>query len=184
MYGFLIPLALLELGGFLAAAQFSNTITTGSIIVGVLVSLAALIAIAWGSKFRVSYQAAAARAEQQAAHIDELLQREERLETRLAERDAKLDERDAMITELRTVIERLEALPNLERVIRLMSDTAERQDRNASERLRGALEEVRATMRATIAEHDIAAAARHLESLNVSRGITELLQTLVERQAA
>lgn len=156
----------------LGSTDFTNTITTGSIIVGALVAIATIAAIVWGARFKVSYQAASAAASELRKSLADAIDRGNRLEAAL---------HDAMTTigEQKQTIERLSSLPNLERVIQLMSDTADRADVRASERLdRGLIR-----IEELFDNHERRAVDRHEHLLPVLAGMAANLEKL-NRKAA
>lgn len=152
--GFLTPIALIELGAYLVALEVTPVITTGSIIVGLITAAAALIAVAYGARYKVGYEAASAAANELRKSLDDAHDVIKRLEARLAEQAT-------MIADQRSALERLEQLPNLERVIKLMTDTADRQEQRAQDRLTGGLESVRRFIEHELEEHELRAVERH-----------------------
>jgi hypothetical protein len=156
-----------------AVTNFTNTITLGSVIVGALVAIATVAAVIWGARFKVSYQAASAAAEELRKSLNDANERGNRLEK-------ALQEALTTIGEQKETIERLAALPNLERVIQLMSDTAERADAHAARRLEHGITRIEQLFDA----HEERALDRHDKTVAVLAGMAANLERLNERQAA
>lgn len=106
------------------AAQFTDTATLGALVVGALVSIAGLVAIVAGVRWRVS-------AEVSSATADELRKARADDKEIAADREARRTEelREALTREERTsealraaqqTIARLESLPDLARVVQLL----------------------------------------------------------------
>lgn len=185
MFGVVVPVGTIELAAaFLAATRWQNTVTTGSVIVGTLVAIGSLIAVVWGVRYRVSFEAASGRAGQLSDWLSEALAREERLEARLVESQAKLEEALEVIAEQRGTLERLSKLENLEVVLGMMNRNAELADEKAKERLTMGLDSVRRYFDTELDEHETHAQERHDAQLEVLTSIKDTLVTLVERQAA
>lgn len=136
--------------GALLAVDFNSTIGLGSIVVGVIVGIATLVGVIYGAQYKASYEAERSLA---AVRGEELELERERHEQASRERK-ELQELAARQAE---TIVRLEALPNLERVVSMMSDTFTRIDERASQRLEHGL----ATVAAIAATHEDRAQERH-----------------------
>lgn len=147
-----------------AAATFTSTITLGSMILGLVVAVAGLAAFFYGVRWKSAWQVASAQAEELRRALDDERQRAERLEDRLADALGQL-------ADAKEAIERLSALPNLERVVKLMSDTAERAERRAQQRLGVALEQLTKQM----SDAELRAEERHRKALLVLDLIAERL---------
>jgi uncharacterized protein HemX len=177
---FLFPLATIELA-FLAAlarllggVNFSNTINLGAAIIALLLAVGTLIGVFYGVRYKSAADAssAAAAAHESNAHAER--SRADRLETALAETNE-------ILGQARVTIERLEALPNLVKVIEFMDATAQRideraklrteeADERAKQRLDLALNEVQGFVRGELQSHEEEAKSRHAELVNTIRG--------------
>lgn len=105
------------------ATGFSNTISTGVLVLGAVGVVATIVGVVYGVKWKTAYAVQVAVA----AGVQRLLDlSEERAQILRDERDAmqaKYDKSTAAVNEANKTIARLEALPNLERVLELMSTT-------------------------------------------------------------
>lgn len=120
-------------GVLLADTGFQNVITTGQIVLGILLALSALVGVFYGAKFKVSYQAAEALATARGEAIEDAKAREQDLQSALAaSKEAN--------AQLRAAVEKLEALPNLQRIMELMTANTARTE-EARERQFEAMDE-------------------------------------------
>jgi hypothetical protein len=132
----------------MAIAGITSTLTTIAVALAIAGALATLLAAAWGAKYKTAADAEKANADAQAelaqaarAYAD--LMKDERDEIR-----AKLEEVTAALLESKETIARLEALPNLERVLRLMTQTYDKIETRQKERF----EELRDVQNETLIE--------------------------------
>jgi hypothetical protein len=156
---------------FVGAATFTSTITLGSIILGIVVGAAGLSAFFYGVRWKSAWQVASAQAEELRRALDDERNRAERLEERLDEAVKQLALSLQQLADAKEAIERLSALPNLERVVKLMADTAERAEHRAQQRLAGALDQL--AQRA--AETERRAEERHRLMINLLEMVAERL---------
>lgn len=125
------------------AASYSNSITLGAVLIGVLVA---------GG---IAYLRIRAGTEAGAAAVWESVAKGH--EERAALLHQQLRECSDLVGDQKKTIERLEALPNLERIINLMAQTAQNQDIHAQERVAG----VMAQFEQIQDNHESRAAQRH-----------------------
>lgn len=110
------------------ATNYQNTITTGSLLITIVVGIFTIAVSVFGIRYREAYRSERAAREAEAAASEALREsladeraRNDRMRELLAETNEAL--RDS--NEVRS---RLEQLPNLERVLTLMADEAQRID--------------------------------------------------------
>jgi hypothetical protein len=111
----------------LNSLDFSGTIGLGSILVGLLVTI-----LAGGVNFRNRFlrdqiEGWKGNYEQSEAHVEQLTEQ-------LTESHRINEQLRSELADARVVIERLQQLPNLERLVQLMSDIQERQEKRADGR--------------------------------------------------
>lgn len=135
------------------AVSFSHTISLGTVILGIALSLATLIGIVYGVKWKVAYEVEAKTREAAEAFGDIKDSESKELQSQL------LRAKD-LIGEQKAVIERLEALPNLERIVHLMGEQSVRQDAAASLRLVEGMDVIKESFKEVIEHHDEKAEAR------------------------
>lgn len=121
--------------------DYSNTITLGSIIIGLFVAIGTIVTMAYGAKWKAVARTAIARGDELDKYLDDEKQRHEQ-----ASRERK--ELAILVADQKTTIARLEALPNLSAIIEQMAQEATRSDDRAVERMR----ESNADARARLAE--------------------------------
>lgn len=156
------------------AVQFTSTITLGALIIAAAGGAATLAWFGYGVRWKSAWEVASTQATELRKALNDEVERSQRLEDRLHE---ALD----VIGEQKRTIERLEALPNLERLVTLMSDTAERQDRHARERLTEALQDVRTSVGAEIAVHEALGQDRHEALIAALAGIAATMTKIAQR---
>lgn len=147
-------------------AAFSNTITLGSVIVGVLTGSAGLAVFGYGVKWKSAWQVASSQAEELRKALSDERERSDRC-------DATLREAHEREIEYRETIEKLSALPNLTKVIEVMAETSHRQDDHADRRLAAGMELVQTFVRKEFGVHDERAQERHeatVEALHAIAG--------------
>lgn len=104
---------------WLTATAFTNTVSTGVIILSALAAVATVVGIVYGVKWKTAFQVEHA--------VRETL--DDRVRGLVHERDDvidKLEQATAALHDAAKTISRLEALPNLERVLELMNGTFEK----------------------------------------------------------
>lgn len=149
----------------LIAIEWSSTLSAGSLVLGIALAISTLIGIIYGVKWKVAYEIEK-RTREAAEAFGEIKSMESKdLQNRLLEAKTELQENAR-------VIEKLEALPNLERIIHYMGENSVRLDAAASRRLGEGLEVIRATFADVMLEHDDKAEKRTdriIEAILVSR---------------
>jgi len=100
-------------------ADFTTTITLGSIIVGIIVGLAGLVVLGYGARWRSLAQISSAQAEELRRAFGDEKQRADSLYERLTDMVA---ERNALTVR----IARLEERPNLEQLADILTKESER----------------------------------------------------------
>jgi hypothetical protein len=154
--------------------HWQNTITLGAVIIAASGGLAGLAWFAYGVRWQSAWRVASAQTEELRRSLADERTRGDRTEDRLGEATKT-------ISEQRVIIERLEALPNLERVVKLMADTATHQDQAANERLQGALKKLTDEFDTRFTRHEEKAEERHDAQLAALAGIAAVLTKLAER---
>lgn len=149
-------------------AQFERTISLGAAIIALLLMIGTLVGIFYGVRYKVSYETAASRAAQLSEWLDEAQEREARVEQRLAEALEKVAECTAALADAQATIARLEAMPDVSKVVEKMGEVAVQQDAAASRRLEHALANVaerfvvlERSQREELARHEERAVVRH-----------------------
>lgn len=140
--------------GAFGAVDWSSTITLGSLIVGILVGFAGLVVLGYGARWKAAFESEKVVAESYRDGREAFQARADRLEIELRETRARNDELAELIGEQKKTVARLESLPNLERIVQVMADTAERADTRAAERLETALVRVGEMFHEVIDLHD------------------------------
>jgi hypothetical protein len=140
--------------GAVLSVEYTNTVNLGAILLGVLLSLAGLAVLAYGARWKSAFTVASTQAEEL---------RKALLDERESRRGAEERSRDLLeiITGLKTENERLAQLPNLERVLKLMHETAASQDKIAQQRLERGMEQIEKMFSAEMRTHDADAGRRH-----------------------
>lgn len=144
----------------LTRAEYEATISLGAIIVGLLAGVGALAAVVYGARYKVVAETASARAAQLSDWLEEAQAREQRLEQRLAEALTALDDARRTLQEQAVTIERLEALPNLERLVKVMHEERVRTDEASDRRLEVGVSRLEEALEASFTGHERAAEAR------------------------
>lgn len=139
--------SLLAAGGLVAAVEFENTVTLGAAIIALCTGLAALIGIFYGVRYKTSFHAAEAAAGAWKEGAEAQAARADRLEADLAE--ALL-----LIGEQKEAIARLEALPNLTKLVEFMAESTKQADAAAGERVRRAIATVEDILASAAEEHE------------------------------
>jgi DNA-binding transcriptional regulator YbjK len=158
------------------AVTFQDSISLGTLLVMLVLGVAGVIGLVYGGRYRIAYEAASAAAK----------------ELREALRDAhdRLDEALRELGDAKEVIQRYEQLPNMERIVTLMTEQAERQDNRFSARLEES--ERRADIRAgeavkgvvaSLEQHEIRADQRHAKTIGALAEITRHLEVLNDKAA-
>lgn len=143
---------------FLLGAEFDNVITTGQIVIALLVGVGALVGIIFGVRYRVVAEAALKLSDARGEALGDAKEREADLQEGLAaSREAN--------AQLREQIESLKALPNLTRVIEVMTEANERLDRHAQARFETGVEAITTMLDERFAAHEKSASERHGQSL-------------------
>lgn len=158
-----------SLPGILAVG-FSDTVSLGTIVLGILLSVATLIGVIYGVKWKVAYEVEV-KTREAAVSFGQIKDDESKA------LHGQLMEAKDVIGDQKMVIERLEALPNLERIIHLMGEQSVRADAAASTRLQGALEAVREGFTEVINAHDHAAEGRTEKVIEAIHELREGRQT-------
>jgi hypothetical protein len=127
LLGVPISLAAGATAGILNTVDFSGTIGLGSIIVALVVTIVAGLANLRNRLYRDQVEGWRGNYLQEKEHAA-------LLDQRLEDSHELIGKLRAEIAECRIVIEKFEQLPNLERLIRLMSDIQERQEKRAQDR--------------------------------------------------
>lgn len=164
--------------------DWSNTINLGALVIAGVVGLAGLAVLGYGARWKAAATAERVVSDTYRGGQEAFKARADRLEMQLAETQARNEELAHLIGEQKKVIARLESLPNLERIIHLMGETAVRQDGAAANRLDRGLTRVGEMFDERIAEHDRRAAARAGAQLEALTGIAKTLHELADRLAA
>lgn len=142
------------------AVEWSSTVNIGAIALGLLVALSTVVAVSYGARYKVVAEAASAAARELRSALDDALARGERQDRALCEQSQRLEEQAH-------VIERLEHLPNLERVVNLMAEEAKRADDRATKLLHEVEERAQKRHEAQIAA--LAGIAETLEQIHRSQ---------------
>jgi hypothetical protein len=149
------------------AVTFEETISLGTLLVMTLVAVAGAMGVIYGGRYRVAYEAASAAAQE--------------LRQALHDANDRLGEALRELAEARRVIERYEALPNLERIVTMMSDTAERSEARAEQRAQVAVEQVLKTLDRhdkALEQHENRAATRQNKTVEALNEITITLREI------
>lgn len=155
--------------GFLTVS-FSDTIGLGTVILGIALSAATLVGIIYGVKWKVAYEVET-KTREAAEAFGQIKDDESKA---LHE---QLVEALKVIGEQKAIIERFEALPNLERILHVMGEQAVRQDAAAVVRLQEGMLVVKEAFKEAMKVHDENAEAR------TDKVITAIQQTAAERRA-
>ena len=149
----------------LLAIDWSSTIGLGSVVVGIVVALAGLAVLGYGARWKAAATASEAGMKAERDTREAFKARADRLEIELRETRARNEELAHLIGEQKKTIARLEALPNLERVVNLMAEQQERADVRATERLQRGLTAVEDMVDARVTDHEKFARERHEQLL-------------------
>jgi len=152
-------------------AAISTTISLGSIIVGILVAAGTLVAVIYGAKWKVTGEAAIALAEARGETIKDAKDREHELQ-------AALHTSKEANAQMRQSIERLEALPNLARILEVMAASATSSDEAAEQRAAHAINDVKRFTEELISQHETKAQERHDQQLAQGKELLEALRQL------
>lgn len=150
----------------MAGLHFTNVVTLGSLIVGGLVTISGLAIFLYGVRWKSAWRVASTQAHELRLALDDERDRADRAQKREMAAVERLEAALRDLAECRATTERLEALPNLERVINLMAQTAERSEER---------------FQARISEHDRLAEERHRDIIAAVRDVTAALQALEMR---
>lgn len=165
-----------------ADTGFDNVITTGQLLLGILLAIAALIGVFYGAKFKVAYEAADALAEARGEAIADAKKREDDLQSALAtSKEAN--------AQLRATVEKLEALPNLQRLVEVMTENALRTeevrmrqfdslDEHSRERTEQAVQGVVEAVERHGQRHEERASARHKQLLAQGKEVVKALAAI------
>lgn len=107
----------------LIAFRFTQTVSIGVIILSGLAALATIVGIVYGVRWRIAYEVERKAREGVEALADASAERVRGLAHERNELLHKLEDATTAIKEAEKTVARLEALPNLERVLELMTDT-------------------------------------------------------------
>jgi len=141
------PITVLALLPALATVRVTDTVNLGTVVLGIVLSIATLIGVIYGVKYKV-----AAEVENKAREAAEAFGDIKDAESKTLHN--QLIEAKDLITQQAVIIERLEQLPNLERIVHLMGEQSVRADAAAAQRLEHGLKEITKTFSSIIGEHD------------------------------
>lgn len=127
MVAFAVPPGLL-VGGTTTtlAATVSHGLWTVSVAIGAVSTLATVLGVIYGVRYRIAYEVERKAREGEQALNEALEDRIRAVAHERTEAREKLDEVTQALHDCERTISRLEALPNLERVLELMHSTFER----------------------------------------------------------
>lgn len=138
-------------------AVFTETVTLGSVVLGALASIALLVGVFYGTRYKVSYLAASAAAEELRKSLaDEKERGREEKETAAAALLATQEKYDAVVAQLRDsltaaqkTIAQLEQMPDMASLVRLL----DQHETRAQERHEATTEVLRA-LADSVRRHD------------------------------
>lgn len=171
MTGLAVPAALSTGAAAAAAIEWTSTINLGAVLLGLLIAGGTLGSILYGVRFRVGYEASSAAAEELRKGLADSLARGERLEQALATASSLNAEQAA-------VIQRLENLPNLERIVHLMAEETQRADERATQRLQAGVAALEKGFDERLKWHDERAQERHDLQLSTLAGLAASVERL------
>lgn len=165
-----------------ADTGFENVISTGQIVIAFLVAVVGLGGAIYGIKWKSTAEAAVALSLARGEALEDGKARETTLQGALA----TSSEANA---QLRQTVEKLEALPNLARILEMMSENVDRQenararqfadmDKHSAERTAEAIASVTRDVDTHLARHEKRAAERHEQLLDQGRELIEALKAL------
>ena len=152
----LVAAGLAAAEGLVADTSFDNTVTTGAVLITVILGLGTVVGVIYGARYKVGYEAASAAARELRSALDDANRRED--DTKRA-----LDASKESNARLREEMKKMEALPNLAVIIDKMAETARRQDEEAKGRLILALDSVEESFDARVTAHELEARKWHQE---------------------
>lgn len=147
------------------ALEWSDTISIGTVILGVFVALATLLGTIYGVKYKVNAEVQAKNVEIQEKARDAAMDLYHMKDDESKALYDSLMECKDMVGKQAETIARLEQLPNLERIIQLMGEQSVRQDAAAEKRLEYAMVALREALSESNMEHEVRVLARHAEML-------------------
>lgn len=155
--------------------HFADTITLGSIFIGLLLGLFGLFVFAYGARWKAAYEAEHAAAASLKDGREAFQLRAERVEAELKESMAQRDKSLQLIGEQKATIAKLEALPNLARIVEIMGETSVRQDAAADQRVELAITSIESYVAEQLAHHEARAQDRHDAQMGVMEAIADKL---------
>lgn len=158
-------------------ATFTTTISLGVVILGAIISIVGVAFIFYGVKYKTAYEAESAVSSSYKAMNEAYEKRIEKLDKAIE--DAAIAQRECLHTigEQKKIIERLSALENIETIIKLMGEEAQRSDRNAEARLQQGLTQVREVWDS----YEAAAAERHHDQMKALREVGTVLSRVDDK---
>lgn len=158
----------------LLAIEVTSTITLGAIIISAALGIASIAVFGYGVRWKAAAQISEATATVYAEGREAYKERSERLEVELRESSEALRACTQALGESKETIARLEALPNLQRILETMGEQSVHQDAAADVRVEEALGRLETFMDQTLTGHEKRAQDRHDAQM-------ELLATMVEK---
>lgn len=165
-----------------ADTGFENVISTGQVVIAFLVGVVGLGGAIYGVKWKSTAEAAVALSIARGEALEDGKTREATLQDALA----TSSEANA---QLRQTVEKLEALPNLARILEMMTANVDRQeeararqfaemDKHSAERTAEAIASVTRDVDNHLARHEKRASERHEQLLEQGRELVEVLKAL------
>jgi len=149
---------------FTLGSEFENTISTGQIVIAILMGAATITGVIWGVRYKVSYEAASAAAKELRQSISDGHEREHQLKVALA----SSHETNA---QQRQQLEKMKQLPDMSAIVQTIGEMSVRQDASSARRQ----EETLKTFVKELSGHEQRAIARHDLQLQVLQKIADTL---------
>lgn len=143
------------------AIHLTNTITLGAVIISAALGVASLATFGYGVRWKAAAQVGEATAQVLREGREAFKDRGDRLERDLRDSQEALRACTEMIGEQKETIARLEALPNLQRILQTMGEQSVRADAAADVRVEGALGRLETFVGESLSGHERRAQERH-----------------------